>query len=217
MVPLLDKLFQKNRFVIMTGGSGLYIDAVCEGIDDMPDIDPHTRESVKSYYQKEGLGGLRRWLQSIDPVYYAQVDIANPKRMMRGIEVFLSSGTKFSDFRIKDKVERPFGIKKIILSRQRHDLCDRINQRTDAMIQQGLIEEAKALYPLKHLNALNTVGYKELFAYFENTSTLDEAIEKIKTNTRRYAKRQMTWFRRYTYAKYFDPNELELIVKHIIS
>lgn len=217
VVPLLDKLFQKNRFVIMTGGSGLYIDAVCEGIDDMPDIDPHTRESVKSYYQKEGLGGLRRWLQSIDPVYYAQVDIANPKRMMRGIEVFLSSGTKFSDFRIKDKVERPFGIKKIILSRQRHDLCDRINQRTDAMIQQGLIEEAKALYPLKHLNALNTVGYKELFAYFENTSTLDEAIEKIKTNTRRYAKRQMTWFRRYTYAKYFDPNELELIVKHIIS
>jgi tRNA dimethylallyltransferase len=216
-LQLLDRLFEKNDFVLLTGGSGLYIDALCYGIDDMPDADENIRNRIIDLYKNEGLHGIRTQLRNIDPEYYHQVDLANPNRIMRGLEVFYTTGIKFSELRKKQKKQRPFQIKKIILNRPRAELFERINQRTDHMIEQGMIEEAWYFFRHKNLNALNTVGYKELFYWIENRWDLKTAIEKIKTNTRRYAKRQLTWFKKDPQAQWFEPHQISEILKYIQS
>jgi tRNA dimethylallyltransferase len=178
----------------------------------MPDIDPVVRAKTKEIFQQQGLEGLRTTLQNLDPEYFAEVDQNNPNRMMRGIEISLSTGQKFSTFRTRQTKSRPFNIKKIIINRPRQDMAQRIDLRTRQMVEDGIIEEAIAFFKYRHLNALNTVGYKELFAWLGNRCTLHEAIEQIKTNTRRYAKRQITWFKRYEDAEWFLPGEIKDII-----
>lgn len=214
-IDLLAKLFVLHDHVVVSGGSGLYIDALCLGIDDFPDIDPRVRKKVQQEYAERGLEGLRSWLKLIDPAYFQEVDIANPNRMMRGIEIFLQTGNRFSELRKRTKVQRPFTIKKIVLNRPRKELFDRINERTGVMLQQGIVEEALAFFRYRHLNALNTVGYKELFAWLENKTSLHQALENIRTNTRRYAKRQLTWFKKYPEARWFLPTETQAILRYI--
>ncbi len=192
----LEELFREHEHVVMTGGSGLYVDAVCTGIDDMPDIPPHIREEVASKYRLEGLDYLKLYLEKNDPEYFQEVDQSNPNRMKRGVEVFEATGRTFSSFRKKKNRKRNFDIQKFGLLWERGILNARINSRTDMMMQQGWLEEARQLYPFRELNALNTVGYKELFAYLSGEMKLETAVEKIKTQTRRYAKRQMTWLRK---------------------
>ena len=191
-----QELFQKHDVVIMTGGSMLYIDAVCKGIDDIPDIDPELRQTLLERYQNEGIELIRQELKLLDPDYYKIVDLQNHKRSIHALEVCIQSGKPYSSFRSETKKERPFVIEKIGLNRPREILYNRINERVDIMMGNGLLEEAKNLYPYKHLNALNTVGYKELFNYFDGIWTLDFAVQMIKQNSRRYAKKQLTWFNR---------------------
>ena len=191
-----NELFQKHDTVIMTGGSMLYIDAVCKGIDDIPNIDEELRQSLLERYQNEGIENIRQELKILDPDYYKIVDLQNHKRIIHALEVCIQSGKTYSSFRSETKKERPFIIEKIGLNRPREILYNRINERVDIMMENGLLEEARNLYPFKGLNALNTVGYKELFNYFDGTWTLDFAIQMIKQNSRRYAKKQLTWFNR---------------------
>lgn len=200
----LDELFKENDFVIMVGGSGLYIDAVLKGFDDFPDIDPAVRESIKARYETEGIEYLQTELQRLDPVHYEKVAKENPQRMMRALEVCIGSGRPYSSFLNIKKNSRPFTPIIIGLEADRELMYNRINLRVDIMVKQGLLNEAKALYPHKQLNALQTVGYRELFSYFDGEWDLDVAIEEIKKNTRRFAKRQMTWFRRTEGTKWFD-------------
>lgn len=196
VLALLPSLFEKHPVVVMTGGSGLYIDAVCQGIDDMPDPEPETREYVHQLFQNEGVEGLRAQLRRLDPAYYDRCNLADHKRMMRAVEVSLQMGKPYSEFLKNNRKQRDFDIVKWCLTRPRAELFDRINRRAEVMMQQGWLEEAKALYPYRHLNSLNTVGYKELFDYFDGKLSLEQAITDIQTHTRRYAKRQMTWFNR---------------------
>lgn len=196
VLQLLPDLFKKNNIVILTGGSGLYIDAVCNGIDDIPDPDQNIRDEVIALFQNEGIEALRNRLKILDPVYYDQVDLANYKRLMRAIEVSIQMGQPYSWFLTNSSKKRDFNIVKYCLNRPREILYERINSRVDLMIQSGLLDEVKSLYPYKHLNALNTVGYKELFDYIDGITSFEKAIEEIKTHTRRYAKRQLTWFKR---------------------
>ena len=197
-MQLLDELFQTHDAVIMTGGSGLFIDAVCTGIDAMPDVEPEIREKVQKLYDDGGLRALQNEVQRLDPEYYAVVDQHNPRRLQRALEVCYQTGKTFTSFRSGNAIQRDFDIKKYALLWDREALIERIDRRVDMMMEQGLLEEAKALYPKRHLNALNTVGYKELFAYFDGDCTLKEAVEQIKIHTRQYAKRQMTWLRKDT-------------------
>ncbi|MBE6330144.1 MAG: tRNA (adenosine(37)-N6)-dimethylallyltransferase MiaA [Paludibacteraceae bacterium] len=191
-----NELFQSHDTVIMTGGSMLYIDAVCKGIDDIPNIDEELRQSLLERYQNEGIENIRQELKILDPDYYKIVDLQNHKRIIHALEVCIQSGKPYSSFRSESVKKRPFTIEKIGLNRPREVLYDRINKRVDIMMENGLLEEAKSLYPFKGLNALNTVGYKELFNYFDGIWTLDFAIQMIKQNSRRYAKKQLTWFNR---------------------
>lgn len=191
-----NELFQSHDTVIMTGGSMLYIDAVCKGIDDIPNIDEELRQSLLERYQNEGIENIRQELKILDPGYYKIVDLQNHKRIIHALEVCIQSGKPYSSFRSESVKKRPFTIEKIGLNRPREVLYNRINKRVDIMMENGLLEEAKSLYPFKGLNALNTVGYKELFNYFDGTWTLDFAIQMIKQNSRRYAKKQLTWFNR---------------------
>jgi tRNA dimethylallyltransferase len=195
-LQLLEKLFVKYPTVVMTGGSGLYIDAVCKGIDDFPTVDPEIRKTVTRRFETEGIEYLRRQLKMLDPEHYAKVDLSNHKRIMKAIEVSLQTGKPYSSFLTDKKQKRPFDIEKIVLNRPREELFERINLRTTTMMNEGLLEEARALYPYRHLNALNTVGYKELFACMDGLHDLNTAVELIRRNTRRYAKRQLTWFAR---------------------
>ena len=204
-LQLLDELFKTHDSVIMTGGSGLFIDAVCNGIDEMPDIQPEIREKVQKLYDEGGLKALQDEVQRLDPEYYAIVDQQNPRRLQRALEVCYQTGQTFSSFRSGNTVQRDFDIKKYALLWDRQALIDRIDRRVDMMMEQGLLEEAKALYPKRHLNALNTVGYKELFVYFDGQCTLAEAVEQIKIHTRQYAKRQMTWLRKDTSYQWVIP------------
>ena len=192
-LQLLTKLFARHETVIMTGGSGLYIDAVCKGIDDFPTVDPEIRKSVTARFESDGIEYLRRQLSMLDPEHYAKVDLRNHKRIMKAIEVCIQTGRPYSSFLTAQPRIRPFEIEKIALTRPREELFERINRRTIKMMEQGLLEEARQLYPQRHLNALNTVGYKELFAHFDGQHDLDTAVELISRNTRRYAKRQLTW------------------------
>lgn len=196
VLDLLPVLFAHSDTVIMTGGSGMYIDAVVYGIDDLPDADESVRKQVKAELAKNGLHGLRIWLQRLDPVYYEEVDIYNPNRLRRAIEVCLQTGIPFSVLRKKNHKVRDFDVEKICLIRPREELYERINKRVDIMLENGLEAEARSLYKYRDLNALNTVGYKELFSYFDGTISLEQAITDIKTHSRRYAKRQITWFKR---------------------
>lgn len=217
VLSLLDQLFQKHDLVILTGGSGLYVRAVCEGMDEMPEVSPELREQLTQLYQTEGLEPLLAQLQQLDPLYFATVDKANPQRVMRALEVCLASGKPYSGFRLQEKQERPFNIIKIGLNRDRTELYNRIDTRMDQMLANGLLEEAKALYPHRSHNALQTVGYKEIFEYLEGKYDWAEAVRLLKRNSRRYAKRQLTWFHKYPDYTWFHPNQLEEIRAFIKS
>jgi tRNA dimethylallyltransferase len=194
-LQVLESLFITKSHAVMVGGSGLYIDAVCEGIDKLPDSDLGLREKLKEDFQKFGIAFLQEKLRELDPDYYETVDLQNPARLMRGIEVSLLTGRPYSSYRKNIPAVRDFHIEKYSLDIPRDQLNVRIHDRTDRMIREGLVEEVRSLVPFRELNALNTVGYKEIFDFLDHRCTLEEAVERIKTNTRRYAKRQMTWFR----------------------
>ena len=217
VLKTLEHLFAGSSFAILTGGSGLYINAVCHGIDELPDSDQSLREQLKDLYQKKGIRILQEKLRELDPEYYKKVDLSNPNRLLRAVEVCLTTGISYSELRKNMRVPRNFRIIKIGLQRDREDLNHRINQRVETMMEDGLLEEVKELLPYRHLNALNTVGYKELFDYLDGKYSLAQAVEKIKTNTRRFAKRQMTWFRKDNEIKWFHPDELEKIVQMVES
>ena len=212
VLKLLEKGFQSHDVFVMAGGSGLYIDAVCQGIDELPDPDPVLRNSLEKLFKEQGIEALQQKLKKLDPDYFQSVDLNNSKRLMRAIEVCTQTGKPYSQQRLNRGKDRPFNILKIGIEISREILNQRINQRTDEMIKSGWIKEAKAVFPLRALNALNTVGYKELFSYFDDERTLEEAIEKIKTSTRRYAKRQMTWFRKDNSIHWFEPENVEGII-----
>ncbi len=210
VLDFLSTAFLQHDKMLLTGGSMMYIDAVCDGIDDIPTISTEVREKVMQKYKTEGLEVLCEELRSLDPQHYAEVDLKNPRRVIHAIEVCYMTGNTFSSFRTRTRKERPFHILKIGLQREREELFNRINARVDAMIEGGLVEEARRLYPYRHLNALNTVGYKELFAYFDGEMDLSMAIEKIKKNTRVYAKKQMTWFKKDADIHWFHPDKLSV-------
>ncbi len=205
-LALLTELFQQHDTLVMVGGSMLYIDAVCRGLDDIPHVSPPTREQVQRDYEAGGIEALQIELQAIDPQYFAEVDKQNPQRLMHAIEVCRETGLPFSSFRTGAKKERDFRIVKIGLNRDRAELYERINQRVEQMLAAGLEDEARAVYAYKHLNSLNTVGYKELFRYFDGEYARDEAIRLIKQDSRHYAKRQLTWFNRDTEIHWMNPS-----------
>lgn len=208
VLALLPSLFSVNQYVIMAGGSGLYIDAVCNGIDDFPDPDPELRSYIKGLLRDEGIEKLRSLLLEHDPEYYMSVDLMNPARLQRALEVVLSTGKPFSELRAGHPKEREFKVVKIGLNLAREVLFERIAKRVDQMMDEGLLDEVRSMLPYRHLTALNTVGYKELFEYLDGNVTLQQAVENIKTNTRRYAKRQLTWFKRDQEVKWFEPGQL---------
>ncbi|MCX6243267.1 MAG: tRNA (adenosine(37)-N6)-dimethylallyltransferase MiaA [Bacteroidetes bacterium] len=212
VLKLLEELFKKHKCVIMAGGSGLYINAVCHGIDDLPDPDDSLREELKILYASEGIGTLRAKLKILDPDYYQQADLANPKRLLRALEVCITTGKPYSSLRTNVQKERDFRIIKIGLAREREELYNRINRRVDEMVNAGLVAEAEQLLPYRNLNALNTVGYMELFPYFDRMISLESAIENIKTHSRRFAKRQMTWLRRDAAIRWFHPDKVDEIL-----
>lgn len=196
VLELLRELHRKHPVVVLSGGSMMYIDAVCHGIDDIPTIDETLRADLQRLYREEGLDPIRQQLKMLDPVFYGEVDLKNPKRVIHALEICLMAGKPYSSLRTNPRKPRPFRIIKVGLTRDRDELYDRINQRVDQMIRDGLIEEARGLFHLRHLNALNTVGYKELFHHFEGKSTLAFAIDKIKQHSRNYARKQLSWYRR---------------------
>jgi len=214
-LQLLQELFQKHDLILMTGGSGLYIDAVCHGFDDIPDIDPSIRPKLIRDFEVKGIGFLQEELQKADPDYYEVVDRNNPQRLMRGLEVCFGTGKPYSSFRKKKKNIRDFHIIKIGLERDREELYRRIDERMDQMIESGLFEEAEKLFPLRHLNALQTVGYSEIFGYLEEKYDKDEAIRLLKRNSRRYAKRQLTWFKRIPDMTWFHPDQFDDLLTYI--
>ncbi|HMI08661.1 MAG TPA: tRNA (adenosine(37)-N6)-dimethylallyltransferase MiaA [Flavobacterium sp.] len=203
-IAKLDKLFLANDFAILVGGSGLYVDAVLKGFDDFPEVSEPVRNQVRNDYEKSGIGYLQEALQKLDPDYFSTVDTENPQRMMRALEICIGTGKPYSSFLSQKKNTRSFSPIVIGLEAERQIMYDRINHRVDLMMEAGLLAEAEKLYPNKTLNALQTVGYRELFSYFDGDFTLEFAISEIKKNTRRFAKRQMTWFKRMENAKWFD-------------
>ena len=215
VLKLLPTLFIKKNVALMTGGSGMYIDAVCYGIDDIPDVDPQVREKYIRKYKEDGIHGLRLALKLLDPEHYENIDLKNPKRIIRALEICESTGRPYSSFLTKHKRERDFRIIKIGIERPRDELYDRINDRVDEMIRNGLEKEAGRLVSMKDFNALYTVGYKEFFDYFEGKLTKEEAIELIKRNTRHYAKRQITWWARDKEIKWFNADDFTEIMKYL--
>lgn len=201
-------LFPEHDTVLMTGGSMLYIDAVCKGIDDMPDVDQALRGHLQDRWRMEGLQTLLAELEQLDPEYAATVDRNNPKRVIHGLELCLLTGKPYSSLRRQTPKQRPFAVVKLCLDMDRNALYQRIDRRVDRMMEEGLLEEARSLLPHRHLNALNTVGYKELFAYFDGRSSLEEAVRQIQFNTHKYARKQLTWFRRDPDYHWFRPDDL---------
>ena len=214
-MALLEDLFQKHDYVLLSGGSMMYIDAVCHGIDDIPTVDDVTRKMMLERYEKEGLEPLVQELRVLDPEYYQIVDLKNPKRVIHALEICYMTGKTYSSFRTNTKKQRPFHIVKVGLRREREVLYDRINRRVTKMIQDGLEEEVKALLPFRNTNSLNTVGYKEMFAYFDGKMSLEEAADKIRQNSRIYSRKQMTWFKRDNQIKWFEPEQLGDIIAYI--
>ena len=211
----LDELFAQHDFVVAVGGSGLYIKALCEGMDDLPDAEPELRASLQQQLQTEGVDAMAERLRELDPAYYEVVDRKNPARVLRALEVCISTGLPYSSMRTGERQHRPFNIVKIATDMERALLYERIDRRVDIMIEQGLEQEARAVYHLRDKNSLQTVGYREMFDYFDGKTSLDEAIDLIKRNSRRYAKRQLTWFRRDTEFAWFSPKETEKIIEYI--
>ncbi len=215
VLELLPFLFEKNKLAIMAGGSGMYIDAVCNGIDDIPDTEPALREKYNARYREEGIRSLRAELKILDPEYYASVDLRNHKRIIRALEICETTGKPFSSFLTRKKIKREFRIVKIGLARNRAELYGLIDKRVDDMIEKGLEQEAKTLLEYRSNNALNSVGYKELFEFFDGRISREQAVELIKRNSRRYAKRQMTWWARDMEIKWFHPEKVQDIIGYI--
>ena len=208
----LENLFPSTSNVVMTGGSMMYIDAVCNGIDELPTVSQEVRTNLMKRFEVEGLDPIQEDLKRLDPQHYNEVDLNNYKRVIHALEICLMTGRPYSELRTNTKKTRPFRIIKIGLTRDREELCDRINARVDQMMRDGLLEEARHVYPYKHLNSLNTVGYKEMFNYLDGEWPLDFAIEKIKRNSRVYARKQMTWFKRDKEINWFHPDNIEGIL-----
>jgi tRNA dimethylallyltransferase len=217
VLQLLDQLFQTSDYALLTGGSMMYIDAVCDGIDDIPTIDEETRRLMKQRLADEGLDALCEELHRLDPEYYEIVDRQNPRRVVHALEICTMTGKTYTSFRRRERRQRPFRIVKIALNRPREELYERINRRVDQMMSDGLLDEARALYPKKELNALNTVGYKELFDYLDGRWPLEEAVERIKGNTRRYARKQLTWYKKDEQIRWFHPDDKQSIIDYIIN
>ena len=217
VLSLLEKEFPHHPTMLMSGGSMMYIDAVCNGIDDIPTVDEATRNMVLEKYEREGLEQLAAELRILDPDYYNEADIKNPKRVMHALEICYMTGKRYSSFRRQQKKERPFNIIKVGLQREREELYERINRRVDMMIEQGLIEEVKQFAHLKHHNSLNTVGYKEIFKYLDGEWDLQFAIDKVKQNTRIYSRKQVTWYRKDEEIAWFHPDNVKEIIEYIDS
>jgi tRNA dimethylallyltransferase len=215
VLELLDQQFQTHDYALMAGGSMMYIDAVCDGIDDIPTIDDATRDLMKKRLAEEGLEKLCEELKILDPDYYDIVDRQNPRRVVHALEICTMTGKPYTSFRKREKRERPFRIIKIGLNRPREELYERINRRVDQMMAEGLLDEVQSLYPRRSLNALNTVGYKELFDYIDGHWPLEEAVERIKGNTRRYARKQLTWYKKDEQIRWFHPDDKETIINYI--
>ena len=215
VLKLLDELFKTSDYALLSGGSMMYIDAVCNGIDDIPTVDDETRNTLKKRLLMEGLGSLCEELRQRDPEYYEIVDKQNPRRVVHALEICVMTGKPYSSFRKQEKKVRPFRIIKIGLTRPREELYKRINRRVDKMMKEGLLEEAQQMYPKRELNALNTVGYKEMFEYMKGKWTLHEAVERIKGNTRRYARKQLTWYKKDEQIRWFHPDDKEEIISYI--
>lgn len=212
-IEKLKELFKSSNIAIMVGGSGLYVDAVCNGIDEIP-ANEHIRSQLNTELEEKGLAPLQEELKKVDPEIWETINLQNPQRLVRALEVYRTSGKPYSSFRKQQPKEREFKIIKIGLNTEREIVYERINQRVDLMLEAGLLEEVKSLIPFKKLNALNTVGYKEFFSYFDNEITFEEATELLKKNTRNFAKRQLTWFRKDKSTVWFEPKESNLIIKH---
>ncbi len=215
VLQLLDQLFLNSDLALLTGGSMMYIDAVCDGIDDIPTIDTHTRENIKQRLNEQGLDAISEQLRILDPEYWELVDKQNPRRIVHALEICEMTGKTYTSFRTNQKKKRPFQIVKIGLERPREELYDRINQRVLHMVDAGLEEEVSKLYEHRHLNALNTVGYKEMFAYMDGTISKEEAIRQIQSNTRRYMRKQMTWFKKDQRTQWFTPHNIEDFLNYI--
>ena len=215
VLALLDDIFKTSDYALLSGGSMMYIDAVCNGIDDIPTVDDVTRETLKKRLLMEGLESLCEELRQRDPEYYEIVDKQNPRRVVHALEICVMTGKPYSSFRTQEKKVRPFRIIKIGLTRPREELYKRINRRVDKMMKDGLLEEAKEMYPKREVNALNTVGYKELFEYLKGKFTLHEAVERIKGNTRRYARKQLTWYKKDEQIRWFHPDDKDEIISYI--
>ena len=216
-IQKIQELHKTHDQVVLTGGSMMYIDAVCNGIDDIPNVDPEIRQQVIADFESKGLEFIQEELQKVDPEYFEKIDQMNAKRLLHALEVYKTTGKPFSSFHTNQIKDRGFNIVKIGLNLDRGHLYDRINQRVNLMIQEGLVEEAQSVYAHRNLNSLNTVGYKELFSYFDGTITLEKAIELIKRNSRRYAKKQLTWFRKDEAIQWFEPSDVDEIIAYIDS
>lgn len=217
VLDFLKQYFNTKNVAIMTGGSGLFIDAVCNGLDEMPDISEEVRNRVSKMLEADGIEGLQREVERVDNDYFQVVDKQNPRRLQRALEVYYQTGKPYSAFRQRNVAKRDFDIVKLAILWDRDKLIERINQRVDMMMQQGLLDEVKSVYPKRHLNSLNTVGYKELFDYLDGKCTLEQAVEQIKINTRQYAKRQMTWLRKNGDYQWFTIDEVDGIFNTIFE
>ena len=215
VIALLKDKFHEHNAILMTGGSMMYVDAVCKGIDDIPTIDPELRQEIQERYRREGIDSIRRELKLLDPVFYDQVDLKNDKRVIHAVEVCLMAGKPYSSLRKNSIRKRDFNLIRIGLDMDRSELYERINRRVDRMIEDGLVEEARRFYPYRELNSLNTVGYKELFDHFDGNISFEKAVELIKRNSRRYAKKQLSWFRRDKEMVWFHPSKKEEIIGFI--
>lgn len=214
-LKVLENLFIKHDQVIMVGGSGLFINAICNGFDELPVATDEIRNQLNKDLEEQGIEYLQKMLKEVDPVYFAEVDINNPQRLIRALEVYKTSGQTFSSYRSNTRKPRPFNIISIALNTDREKLYERINSRVDQMISSGLTDEVKGLLKYRHLNALQTVGYSEIFDYLDGKCSLEEAIEKIKQNTRRFAKRQITWFKKSDNIRWFDPEDYNGILNYL--
>lgn len=220
VISLTNRLFKKHNAIVLTGGSGLFIDAVCDGLDDIPDINDETRKKISDLLQDHGITCLQELVSQYDPEYYSIVDKNNPRRLQRALEVYFQTGIPYSSFRKKQKKKRDFKILRYALLWDRDALIERINKRVDIMMHDGLLDEVRTVYPYRELNSLNTVGYKELFDFLDGKCSLEDATDRIKINTRQYAKRQMTWFRKNDEYKWFAIEETDDIIssiKHIVK
>lgn len=216
VLSFLKQYFKTKDIAIMTGGSGLFIDAVCNGLDEMPDISEEVRNRVSKMLETDGLEGLQKEVERVDNDYFQVVDKQNPRRLQRALEVYYQTGRPYSAFRQRNVAKRDFDIVKLAILWDRDKLIERINKRVDMMMRQGLLDEVKSVYPKRHLNSLNTVGYKELFDYLDGKCTMEQAVEQIKINTRQYAKRQMTWLRKNNDYQWFTIDEVDEIIENLM-